>query len=223
MFGSVATWKIHSPFDSPSDQEEFVRDLVRHGIKDARAQWAVDMFMGALAPDLLITVSLYETRDDALAAAAAAKGFVAREYQGVIEVIDKVIGSAFELRQFLDVDPASFLAVREDTAPMIAQFVTWRLKSDMQEPDDLATALTNVWSDVFPVLRAVGLCDIVAVQTRPDELLALRLFLPHADELPGFDAAIAEVERRFNAHGIVASARVGLGWDSQHLTSDRDK
>jgi hypothetical protein len=217
MFGSVATWNIHTPFAMPSDQEAFVRDLVRRGIAEARALGTMDVFMGALAPDLLAIVSLYETNDDAVAAAEWAQRFVEREYRDVVDVIDRPVGPAFELRQFINVDPSDFPGITEDPAPMIANFVTWRLDPVLQTTDRLAPFLSRVWHDSFPALRAVGLCDIVCVQIHPDELLALRLFVPRANELPLFSAAIAEAEERFSHFGMVESVRTGLGWDSQLL------
>jgi hypothetical protein len=221
MFGSVATWKIRAPFGSPSDQEAFIRDLVQRGIKEARAQGVIDVFMGALAPDLLTIISLFETEDEAVAADEVAKRFVAREYRDSVEVIDKAIGPAFELRQFIDVDPADFPTLIDSPEPLVAQFVAWRLSPAMQSPDHLEALLTRVWHDSFPELRAVGLCDICSVQIRPDELLTLRLFSPGADENPLFQAAIAGKEHRFHPHAVVERVRVGLGWDSQLLLDYR--
>jgi hypothetical protein len=217
MLGSVATWKINAPFLLPSEQEAFVRDLVRRGIGEARTHGVIDVFMAALAPDILNIVSLFETQAETDAATEWAKRFVAREYQDVVTVIDRPVGPAFELRQFIDIDPADLPAVTDGPAPMVAQFVTWRLDPAMQLPDRLEMLLTRVWRDSFPALRVAGLCDIVSVQIHPDELLALRLFVPHAAEHPRFHAAIAEKEQRFMPHGVVESVRAGLGWDSQLL------
>jgi hypothetical protein len=174
MHAVVTTWRIRDVPDSSRDA--FITEFVQRGITAARALNVLDVLLVALEPDQLISISLFDSLDDALVTRPVALAFVDDHYSRHLDLISRVTGLVYELSDLADLDVAAMRQGRQrPDGSLSVQLATWRLGPDVRAPDQLLAFLRELIQYGLPTVLEDGLLDVFGIRTADDTLLIVRL------------------------------------------------
>ena len=223
MYAVVTTWRVRNVPDS--DRDIFIGEFVRRGISAARELNVLDVLVISVEPDQLISISLFESLDDALATRPVALAFVDDHYAGHLDLISRVTGQVYELSDLVDLDVAAMRQGRQrPDGPLSVQLATWRLGADVRAPDQLLPFLRELVQFGLPSVLEEGLLDVFGIRTADDTLLVVRL-IERPDDLDTLISASASRElSRLIANRVSLVDRVaGLAFDMPTLLDERSQ
>ena len=217
MYAIVATWRLLAPIQTGTARSEFLRELLTSGIDLARRAGAVDVVMIELDPDRLMTFTLLETADEATAASARLQQFVADRYVDRLEIVDRIVGRAYDPSQLNAAASPGSRVWADDCEAMHASIVTWRLDASIRSPDALESFLHDIWERFAETLHRLGLLDVVVVRSAEDSILAIRLYADNIELDASYRQAVATVGAMLEGKVEFVEKREGRAFDVPQL------
>jgi hypothetical protein len=217
MHATVSTWRIHESISTTVERDDLVRDLLANGIEIVRRAGVLDVMMIEVDPDLLMIVSVFETLEEANAAGELTPQFVADNYSGKLELVNRVTDRAYDPPRIVGLNRLDSRLWRGEAEAMHANLVTWRLDPSILSPESLGAHLRGVWENFSPLLLQIGLLDVLVVRTSEDTMLAIRLYADRQSGDAAYDQAVRRLGTEYTSKVSVVEKAVGRAFDVPQL------
>lgn len=189
MHATVTTWCLDESVQPPEQRDQLIRKLLTSGGIDlVRRAGVIDLLAIAIAPDALMFVSIYETEAEAVASGRPVLDYVAQHFDGVLQLVSRVSGEAFDLPDVGSLSRPQAQEWREGATVMHANVATWKLAPPLHSRDALVAYLQAGMHRYFLLFERLGLLDFIIMQPADDTILVINL---HVDQAEG-DAAYEE-------------------------------
>jgi len=221
MYASVISWNVEPPLEDAHERLALVRDLIESSLAASRAAGVMDMIAIEVEANLVMTISHYDTLDDAFVTGRAELVNVARQLEDRLALVSRVIGEAY--------DPAHFhLAARsgervwhEDGEAMHAMVATWRLDSSLRAPAALNGYLADRMAAYLDPLKDQGLIDLQGIRVSDDIILFIQLYTEPISNRVAFDEAVAQAHVLLGDAMDLVKGHAGRAFDVPQLLGNR--
>jgi hypothetical protein len=191
MFATVTTWRLDESLRETRAYEGFVRDLVRRNIGIARQAGMIDSIMINVEPDLLIGVGVYETEEEAEAAAPLAKRAAAMQADK-LEFISRVMGRMDDMPSLPGRPPFD----ANGGARMHATVTTWRLHESLRAEPAYTAFLRGVMEQNLALALEIGLLDTMIIRTSDEGGISIGMY----ETMEAAKAAVERATTVYNEH-----------------------
>lgn len=220
MYGSIITWCVDPPLTNPIDREELVRSLMGSSIGPARNAGAIDIIMTEIETDLIFSLSMYDTLDEAFTAGHGELVKIAHQFESRLHLISRVVGRAYDPPGFDLVERSEMQQWRDDASAMHSTVATWRLDSSLRGPDTLDAFLEQRMGEYLALLRDLGLLDMHVVRLADDVIVAVHFYAEPIESNAAFNEAITATQEVLGSKVALVKGHTGRAFDVPQLLGD---
>ena len=102
MFAKIVRWRLAPDIQSDSTFDQFIRDLSRRNTPVLRDHGLLDGFVVRIAPDVMLTMNLYDSEADAESAWRDVIANLEDELDKKVEFLERYGGPAVDMPMLLD-------------------------------------------------------------------------------------------------------------------------
>ena len=102
MFAKIVRWRLSPEIQGEQEFDQFIRDLSRRNTPVLRDHGLLDGFVVRIAPDMILTMNLYESEADAESAWRDVIVRLGDELDGQLEFMERYVGPAVDMPMLLD-------------------------------------------------------------------------------------------------------------------------
>lgn len=219
MYASITTWTLHPSVRESDAVFKVLQDLVRTKVEIARSVGMVDSVLIYLEPETVVGISVYESEEDALAAAPIAREAIEASFTGSLRVERREVGPVY------DVSPPHSVhhdhPWRHESEAMYATLSTWRMTPELQAPGAFDRFLVDGNRTYFPVLRRMGVLDAMFIPHGEDQLAVLDLYGDPIEGHAVYEEAVAALAEYIDGKLEPQEVRTGRAYDIPLLLGDR--
>jgi len=102
MFAKIAPWRLAPEIRGEQAFDQFVRDLSRRNTPVLRDHGLLDGFVVRIAPEMMLTMNLFDSVADAESAWKDVIANLGNELDGKFEFLERYVGPAVDMPMLLD-------------------------------------------------------------------------------------------------------------------------
>jgi hypothetical protein len=102
MFAKIVRWRLAPEIQGEQAFDQFIHELSRRNTPVLRDHGLLDGFVVRIAPDMMLTMNLYEFESDAESAWKDVIANLGDELDGKLEFIERYVGPAVDMPMLLD-------------------------------------------------------------------------------------------------------------------------
>jgi hypothetical protein len=102
MFAKIVRWRLAPEIQGEQAFDQFIRDLSRRNTPIMRDHGLLDGFVVRIAPDMMLSMNLYDSDADAESAWRDVIANLGNELDGKLEFLERYVGPAVDMPMLLD-------------------------------------------------------------------------------------------------------------------------
>ncbi|HEX3301721.1 MAG TPA: hypothetical protein VHR64_02495 [Thermomicrobiales bacterium] len=102
MFAKIVRWRLTPEIQGEQAFDQFIRDLSRRNTPILRDHGLLDGFVVRIAPDMMLSMNLYDSDADAESAWRDVIANLGNELDGKLEFLERYVGPAVDMPMLLD-------------------------------------------------------------------------------------------------------------------------
>ena len=215
MYASISTWTLDHSLTDGEPLPGLFHDLVVRNAAGALERGLLDTMLLSLPPDQIVEMAIYATVTD-----AHATGLVAaqREGAGGASLLRSHHRTVGRLLTAVLPDEAD-LTWRAHTAELHATWAIWRVAPHLRAAGALERFVREGYERFTPVLRQLGLLDMLMVRTTDEEVAILNLYADPVVGQAAYTEAVAAVAEYTEGHMERIATHTGQAFDLAMLIS----
>jgi hypothetical protein len=172
MYATVITWRLHESIRDEDAYDAFLREMVGRNIDFARRVGMLDALMMHVEPDTMIGIAVYESAEEAAAAAPIASDMKVT-YESALEFVDRVGGPMNDMPSL----PGRPSPTETDGAlPTYASISTWRLAESLRDEAVFDAYVKRVMEQNVALANEVGLLDVMVIRVSEETIMTVGMY-----------------------------------------------
>jgi hypothetical protein len=102
VYAKIVTWRLASDVQDDGAYDRFIRELSERNVPALRKHGLLDGFVVRTAPDMIMTINLYDDQQSADSAWNSVISSLSDELQGKLTLVERKVGAAVDLPMLLN-------------------------------------------------------------------------------------------------------------------------
>jgi hypothetical protein len=208
MFASLSTWTLDPSLTDGAAVPALLRHRAQRDLPASLERGLLDTMLLSLPPDQVVEIAVYGTATDAHAGGIVAQRIGADGAQ-TVRLHHHVIGQLLTA-VLPDEDD---LLWRAQVSELHATWAIWRVAPHLRRPGALERFVREGYERFTPLLRRLGLIDMLMVRTTEDEVAILNLYADPVVGQAAYAEAVAAVADYIAGHMERIATSTGKAFD----------